>query len=138
MLEQEKVHLATFNRLLPDYRVRPTAMRPLWNVAGLALGVSSALLGPRGAMMCTEAVETVIGEHYNDQLRQLHQLKSMNNNPNDGFQQLRQTIKKFRDEELEHLDHAVSRESRQAPMHSILSEVIKSGCRAAIWISERI
>lgn len=65
MLDQERIHYETFNRLVGEYQVRPTLFRPLWNVAGVALGVSTALLGRQAAMMCTEAVETVIGEHYN-------------------------------------------------------------------------
>lgn len=38
MWEQEKEHLATFERLLPQHRVRPTALLPLWNIAGFVLG----------------------------------------------------------------------------------------------------
>jgi hypothetical protein len=34
-------------------------------------GAGSALLGKRAAMACTVAVEEVITEHYNDQLRTL-------------------------------------------------------------------
>jgi ubiquinone biosynthesis monooxygenase Coq7 len=66
MWEQEKVHLNKFNQLIGDNRVRPTAMTPVWEAAGYALGVSTALLGKEAAMACTEAVETVIGEHYNE------------------------------------------------------------------------
>lgn len=35
------------------------------------MGMSTALLGKEAAMACTEAVEDVISEHYNDQLREL-------------------------------------------------------------------
>lgn len=45
MWEQEKEHLDTFNKLIPQYRVRPTALLPLWSVAGWALGAGTALLG---------------------------------------------------------------------------------------------
>lgn len=38
MKEQEKVHLKTFENLMPKHRVRPTVMMPLWNVAAFALG----------------------------------------------------------------------------------------------------
>ena len=65
MHDQEKVHLATFNQLLPKYRVRPTVMLPFWDLAGFMLGAGAALLGKEGAMACTVAVESVIGEHYN-------------------------------------------------------------------------
>jgi ubiquinone biosynthesis monooxygenase Coq7 len=38
MWEQEKEHLRVFEGLIPRYRVRPTVLLPLWNVAGFALG----------------------------------------------------------------------------------------------------
>lgn len=46
-------------------------MTPIWNVAGFVLGAGTALMGEKAAMACTVAVETVIVEHYNDQLRQI-------------------------------------------------------------------
>ncbi len=45
----------------------------MWHVAGFALGAASSLLGKSGAMACTVAVETVIADHYNDQLRIMHE-----------------------------------------------------------------
>lgn len=45
MWEQEKEHLETFEKLIPKYRVRPTALLPLWSIAGWVLGASTALLG---------------------------------------------------------------------------------------------
>lgn len=65
MWDQEKVHLKKFEEIMPKYRVRPTALRPLWSIAGYALGAGSALLGKEGAMACTVAVESAITEHYN-------------------------------------------------------------------------
>src|SRR5687767_1537435 len=59
MAEQERKHLDTFDRLLPQHRVRPTALSPLWHAAGFALGAATALLGERAAMACTVAVEEV-------------------------------------------------------------------------------
>lgn len=71
MWEQEKHHRSEFESLIREYRVRPTVMTPIWNVAGYVLGAGTALLGEKAAMACTVAVETVIVEHYNDQLRQI-------------------------------------------------------------------
>lgn len=71
MWDQEKKHRSEFERLIKEYRVRPTVMMPIWNVAGFVLGAGTALLGEKAAMACTVAVETVIVEHYNDQLRQI-------------------------------------------------------------------
>jgi len=65
MWDQEKSHLKEFEKLIPKYRVRPTILLPLWNIAGFALGAGTALLGKEAAMACTVAVEDVISEHYN-------------------------------------------------------------------------
>ena len=39
MWDQEKVHLRKFEELIPKYRARPTALLPIWNLAGYALGI---------------------------------------------------------------------------------------------------
>src|SRR5258708_110792 len=64
MAEAEKRHLARFETLLQERRVRPTLLHPLWNVAGYALGAATALLGEQAARACTVAVEGVIDDHY--------------------------------------------------------------------------
>jgi len=56
--------------------------------------VGSALLGRQAAMACTQAVETVITQHYNDQLRQLHELP-----PSSQVEALIKKVKQYRDEE---------------------------------------
>ena len=60
MAAQEEEHLDAFNKLLNAGNVRPTALSPVWNAAGFALGAATALLGEKAAHACTEAVETVI------------------------------------------------------------------------------
>ncbi|XP_038064243.1 5-demethoxyubiquinone hydroxylase, mitochondrial-like [Patiria miniata] len=132
MWDQEKHHRATFERLIPEHRVRPTALLPIWNIAGFALGAGTALLGKEGAMACTVAVEESIGGHYNSQIREL-----LEDDP-EKHAELLKIIKQFRDEELEHLDTGLEHDAEQAPMYSALSTVIKTGCSAAIWLSERI
>lgn len=71
MWDQEKVHLARFDQLVGHHRVRPSLLRPVWEMAGYAVGFATASIGKEAAMACTEAVETVIGNHYDDQLREL-------------------------------------------------------------------
>ena len=66
MWDQEKKHLTVMNMLQVQHRVRPTALTEVAKVAGFALGATSALMGKEAAMACTEAVETVIGEHYDE------------------------------------------------------------------------
>uniref|UniRef100_A0A182FMK0 5-demethoxyubiquinone hydroxylase, mitochondrial n=1 Tax=Anopheles albimanus TaxID=7167 RepID=A0A182FMK0_ANOAL len=117
MWEQEKVHKEEFDRLLYKYRARPTALLPFWNVAGFALGAGTALLGEKAAMACTVAVESVIVEHYNDQLRQLM------DDPNFTDKELLATIRRFRDEEQEHHDTGLEHGAEQAPFYQALTDI---------------
>lgn len=128
MKAQEQVHLDTFSRLIGERRVRPTALLPFWHVAGFALGAASALLGHRGAMACTVAVEEAIDEHYRAQEDTL----------GDDEAELRTDIARFRAEELEHRDTGLENEAEQAPAYRLLSAAIKTGCKIAIRISERV
>lgn len=66
MWEQEKKHLQVMNILQEQHRVRPTLLIGIAKVAGFGLGATTALMGKEAAMACTEAVETVIGEHYDE------------------------------------------------------------------------
>jgi ubiquinone biosynthesis monooxygenase Coq7 len=128
MEAQEAVHLARFEALLNTERVRPTVMTPVWRLAALALGTGTALMGEKAAHACTEAVESVIEEHYADQIAELRDLDPA----------LAAELSVFRDEELAHHDHAVAAGSREAPGYDLLSAVIKAGCRIAIKVSERV
>ena len=128
MHEQELRHLARFEKLVVERRVRPTALSPLWHAAGFALGVGTALLGERAAMACTEAVESVIDEHYARQAEELGEDEA----------ELRDTIEEFRAEELEHRDTAVAHGAAEAPAYEALSGAIKAGTRLAIWLSTRV
>ncbi|SCV72399.1 BQ2448_3936 [Microbotryum intermedium] len=135
MWDGEKKHIATFDKLITQHGVRPTALYPVWKAAGFALGSGTALLGNRAAMACTEAVETVIGEHYNSQLKELDQAF-----PSDhpSIPLLKRLLLEFRDDELAHLDTAVENESQQAPAYALLSAAIATGCRLAIGISGKV
>ena len=53
----EAVHLARFDKLLNERGVRPTAMTPLWRVAGFALGAGTALLGEKVVVRRVARVE---------------------------------------------------------------------------------
>lgn len=125
---QEQVHLDRFNSLLTAEGVRPTLMLPVWRLAAQVLGAGTALMGEKAAHACTEAVESVIEEHYSDQVAETAEVDPA----------LSAELARFRDEELAHHDHAVAHGSREAPAHRLLSAVIKAGCRVAIKVSERV
>ncbi len=142
MYDQEVGHFDTFNRLIAKHRVRPTALYPLWSVLATGLGWSTAWMGREAAMACTEAVETEIGGHYNGQIRELLEMTAAWEA--EGYEvgpeiaNLIQTLRRIRDEELEHLDHAVENDAKSAEPHWLLTGVIRLGCRGAIWVSERV
>jgi 3-demethoxyubiquinol 3-hydroxylase len=128
MQTQEQQHLDRFADLIARRRVRPTAMLPLWHLAGFALGAATAAMGERAAMACTVAVEEAIDAHYAEQIAAL----------DDSESELRSTLVRFRDDELQHRDTALQHGAEQAPGYRLLSAVIKTGCRLAIRISERV
>ena len=128
MASQEERHRKIFDAMIARRGVRPTALQPIWNVAGFALGAVTAAIGPRAAMACTAAVETEIDRHYAEQLAEL---------ANDDAE-LAATITDFQAEEVEHRETAIARGAEQAPAYPLLSGVIRLGCRAAIALSKRI
>jgi 3-demethoxyubiquinol 3-hydroxylase len=142
MYDQEAGHFKIFNSLLAKHRVRPTAMYPLWTLAASALGWGTAAMGREAAMACTEAVETAIGGHYNEQVGELllmaEEMEKSGQDIGEELTELTSTIRRIRDEELEHLDHAVDNDAKKAKPYGLLTGVIKAGCRGAIWVSERV
>ena len=128
MAAQEQRHLMRFDRLLAERKVRPTVLQPLWNVAGFALGAVTALISEEAALACTEAVETEIDRHYQQQLDSL----------GDSDRELSGDIAEFQAEEIEHRDTAIANGSGNAPGHPLMTAAIRAGCRVAIGLSKRI
>lgn len=128
MASQEDRHRRLFDAMMTRRGVRPTALSPLWNAAGFALGAVTAAIGPRAAMACTAAIETEIDRHYSEQLREIGQ-----DDP-----ELSAAITDFQAEEVEHHDIAMNHGAEQAPAYPLLSGAIRLGCRAAIALSKRI
>ncbi|HET7605368.1 MAG TPA: demethoxyubiquinone hydroxylase family protein [Sphingomicrobium sp.] len=128
MAAQEERHLARFDRLMAERRVRPTLLRPLWNVAGFALGAATALMSEEAALACTDAIETEIDRHYERQLEDL----------GDDDPELARDIAEFRAEELEHRDSAREAGATKAVGYPLLTAAIRGGCKVAIALSKRI
>ena len=128
MANQEERHRAFFDALIAERGVRPTALQPVWNVAGFALGAATAALGPAAAMACTAAVETEIDLHYQEQLAALGASDPV----------LSDAVAEFRAEELEHRDSALAAGAETAPAYPLLAGAIRLACKAAIAVSKRI
>jgi ubiquinone biosynthesis monooxygenase Coq7 len=128
MAEQEKRHLAAFDELLVRRRVRPTALSPLWHLAGFALGAVTAALGEKAAMACTAAVESVIDEHYARQAARLGEDET----------ELRDLVEEFRADEVAHKETALAHGAAEAPAYEALSAAIKAATRLAIRLSTTV
>ncbi|TXT05933.1 hypothetical protein VHUM_03694 [Vanrija humicola] len=141
MWDNERHHLNTLTRVAAQHRVRPTALYPVWQVLAWGLGAGTALLGKEAAMACTEAVETVIGEHYDDQLRALAPVLKENaakSTPDASLPLLAEILEEFRDDELEHLDTAVEEGALRAPAHALLSAVVGAACHVGIAVAKKV
>lgn len=128
MAAQEQRHLQRFDQLVAARRVRPTALQPLWNVAGFALGAATALMSEKAALACTDAIETEIDRHYSRQLDEL----------GDTDPELSADIAEFRADELEHRDTAREAGATGAFGYPFLTAAIRAGCGVAIELSKRI
>jgi len=125
MLAQEQAHLKKFNELLAANQVRPSVLMPLWHLAGLALGIGSALLGEKAAMAATVAVEEAIDEHYQSQEDIIE---------NQG---LKAIVQKFRLEELEHRDTGLKHNAEAIFGYKFFNRLIKTGAQLSIFLAKR-
>ncbi|MCH9753386.1 MAG: demethoxyubiquinone hydroxylase family protein [Alphaproteobacteria bacterium] len=122
MAKGEEKHLAYFEEQLRARKARPTLLFPLVDKLAYSVGAVTAMMGKESAMVCTSAVEDVIAEHYSKQIEGL----------DDKNSDLRDNIREFREEELEHKHIAEEYELRRAPGHKVLNGIIKGGCKVAI------
>ena len=128
MEAEEQKHLTAFDEMLVERAVRPTALAPVWQAAGYGLGVVTALMGEKAAHACTEAVETVIEQHYAEQIEATKESDPA----------LSAVFTEFREDELHHKHIAVDGGARDAAGYGVLSRVITAGCKAAIEITKRV
>ena len=128
MLEKEYNHYETFNKLIIDYKVRPTALSPIWKVGAYGIGVITAMMGKKATMACTEAVEEVIINHYE---KQTEYLKNKD-------KKLSKITKKFCLEEKEHLNLAKKHDTGSDLFNAALKLGIKNISKVAIKISEKV
>ena len=128
MKVHEIEHCQFFENEIKKRNIKPTKFLPLWDLLGVGLGFGSTLLGKKAAMLCTASVEEVIDEHYKKQLNQLK--------PDENI--LKEKIKKFREDELNHKDIAYDQGATKKGLYKILDKIIKTGSKVAINISEKI
>ena len=128
MKKHEQEHSDFFENEIRERNIKPTKFLPLWDLLGVGLGFGSTILGKKAAMLCTASVEEVIDKHYQNQIDQLQ---------NDE-KRLKDKIKKFREDELEHKDIAYQNGATKKGLYSIMDKIIKTGSKIAINISEKV
>ena len=94
--------------------------------AGPDPGSSLSSVGTVSA--CTVAIEEVIDEHYRSQAEVLA----------DEDPGLRETILSFRDDEIAHRELAIAHGAEEASGYELITALVKSGSRIAIWLSTRL
>ena len=128
MKNHEKEHLDFFNEEIKKRNIEPTKLLPLWDLLGVGLGFGSAIMGKKATMLCTASVEEVIDGHYKNQLNELQS----------DEKNLKEKIKKFRDDEIHHKNIAYDNGASKKGLYSIFDKIIKTGSKLAINISEKI
>ncbi len=139
MKEQENIHFDYFDAEIKKQKIRPTIMQPVWRVGGFALGFLTAIIDKRAAMACTTAVEETIDEHYQSQIKKIEkEEKFLNKSDKQEIENLKEKIKKFRDEEIEHRDIGYNNQARDLSYFTPLSTFVKCSTKFAIAISKKI
>ena len=128
MKNHEKEHLDFFNKEIKKRKIKPTKLLPIWDLLGIGLGFSSAMMGKKAAMLCTASVEEVIEDHYQNQL------KKLGNDEKD----LKAKIEKFKSDESNHKNTAYESGATNKGIYSIMDKIIRTSSRIAITISEKI
>jgi len=128
MKEHEKEHLEYFEKEIQKRKIKPTYLLPVWDLTGVALGFGTTLLGRKAAMLCTASVEEVIENHYQNQLKKI----------GDDEKDLKEKIKKFRGDEINHKNTAYEAGATNKGIYSVMNKIIQTGSRIAITISEKI
>ena len=124
MAQEEKEHLDYFNKLAKEKNIKPSKLAPLFDIGAFTMGVGTALIGPKAAYVCTEAVEEVIEQHYNKQIDQLEKIDS----------DLQKKITKFRNDETHHKETGNKNSDKS---HPILKKLINKTTEVAIFLAER-
>lgn len=92
-------------------------------------------------MLCWLAVASTKRNWNSSQLRELIAMEQ-----NVDIEELRQTIRRLRDEELEHLHEATSERGASAdangsglhPAHGMINAIVQGGCRIAIMLVAKV
>ena len=129
MIAEEFEHYDYFNKAMLKKRTRPTVLSPIWHHGGYFLGAVTSLLGEKYVHACTEAVEEVIVDHYNAQIKYLE---------SQGVEkEMLKKIKKFCSDEDEHRSFAEQSNQNNKSV-DFFKSFTKNLTRIAIRLSKKI
>lgn len=123
--EHERVHRRRFRDLMPERASKPCRLMWIWGIGGGVLGLVTGVLGREAILACTEAVETTVHRHLDDQIRWAE----------GRDEPLRATIAAIREEEQAHIRYAV--DHRRGRGFNWLARIIETATEGLIWISTR-
>ena len=127
-LTHEQGHLRIFGDELERREISRCKSYYLCGIGGYLLGLVTALLGRKGVMACTAAVETVVASHLRKQLSELKQLPDKN-----AYEAVQNVI---RDEEA-HRDYAID-EGFDCIFYKPLHWIIAVSTESVIWLGMRL
>jgi len=141
MLDGEIEHFEYFKKISKEMNVPQTVFLPIWKRLASVMGGVTAKKSPELAMLCTQAVETVIEEHYAEQISQLEDILK-HHNEHDFFvmenkekiEELLEKIKIFIQEEIEHKETGET----HSQMQLLPFLAMKAFTKTAVIISEKI
>ena len=125
MRNDEIEHCRLFRSAMLERSARPCRVMALWSLGGFALGAVTALMGQRMVWICTEAVESTVHRHLQDQLRFL----------TDRDPQLHALILSIQEQELAHLHEAERRQTSPGPLRAVALPIIGFLTDVMIWLS---
>ena len=118
-------HCRLFREAMPARGARPCRIMSLWSLGGYVLGALTALGGRNTVWICTEAVESAVHRHLEDQLAFL-----AGRDP-----QLHALIASIQQQELAHLREAESRQQGRGLAHALLLPLVNGLTELMIWLS---
>ncbi|WP_183913476.1 demethoxyubiquinone hydroxylase family protein [Rhizobium lentis] len=125
MRHDEIKHCRLFRDAMPPRKAKPCRVMAFWSLGGYLLGFLTALGGRNTVWICTEAVESTVHRHLEDQLAFLEA----------GDPELHGLIASIQEEELAHLRQAEKNQTARGMSHTLLLPVVAALTDLMIWLS---
>ena len=125
MRRDEIDHCRLFREAMPARGAKPCRVMSFWSLGGSVLGLLTALSGRNMIWICTEAVESTVHRHLEDQLAFLQKRDP----------ELHALIGSIQEQELAHLRKAENSQTRRGLSHALFLPVVGALTDVMIWLS---